>query len=190
MAALPPQFLASQKASMQAVLALQNTAFTGFEKLVDLHLRVAKASFDEAAEKTQQVMALEDPQQVVAFATSLAQPSAEKAMAYGKHVYDIVSEVQAEVARLTEAQIAESQKTLSDALDQLSRNAPAGSESAVALMKSSLATATSAYDSLSKAAKQAAEVTESNIAAATSATFEAAEAAANKPHAARSRRAA
>ena len=46
--------------------------------------------------------------------------------------------------------------------------------SAVALIKSSLATATSAYDSLTKAAKQAAEVAESNLNAAANATFKAA----------------
>jgi len=44
----------------------------------------------------------------------------------------------------------------------------------VALIKSSLATANSAYDSLTKAAKQAAEVAESNLNAAANASFKAA----------------
>ncbi|MBU4610552.1 TIGR01841 family phasin [Achromobacter sp. GG226] len=177
MSTVPPQFFASQKATFDTFLALHNTAFAGFEKLVDLNLRVVKASFDESAQKAQEMMALEDPQQAVAYATALAQPSTEKMVAYSKHVYDIMSGVQSDVAKLTEAQIAESQKQFSEAVDQFSKMAPAGSESAVAFMKSSMATANSAYDSFSKAAKQAAEVTESNITAAANATFEAAEAA-------------
>lgn len=177
MSAVPPQFLASQKASLDAFVAMQTAAFSGFEKLVDLNLRVAKASFDESAQKAQEIMSLEDPQQAVAYATTLAQPGTDKMMAYSKHVYDIVSSVQAELARLAEGQLAESQKQFSEAVDQFSRMAPAGSESAVALVKSSLATATSAYESFAKAAKQAAEVTESNINAAANATFEVAESA-------------
>ncbi len=174
MSAFPQQVLANQKASLEAFLALQNTVFAGFEKLVDLNLRVAKATLDEATQKAQEVIALEDPQQAIAFATSLAQPSAEKALAYGKNVYDIVSGVQVQVSKLTETKIAEGQKQLAEAIEQASKNAPAGSESAVAFVKSSLATATSAYDSLSKAAKQAAEVTEANIAKAATASFDAA----------------
>lgn len=175
MSAFPSQILASQKASLEAFLALQQTAFSGFEKLVDLNLRVVKATLDETTQKAQEALALEDPQQAVAFMTTLAaQPGAEKALAYSKHVYDIVSGVQTEVGRLTEAQMAASQKNLSEAIEQLTKNAPAGSESAVAFMKSSLATATAAYDSLSRVAKQAAEVTDSNITAAANATFDAA----------------
>ena len=87
-------------------------------------------------------------------------------------MYDIVAGVQGKLVKLTEEQIAEQQ--LSEAVEHFSKNAPTGSESAVALIKSSLATATSAYDSLTKAAKQAAEVAESNLNAAANATFKAA----------------
>jgi hypothetical protein len=64
-------------------------------------------------------------------------------------------------------------------VDQFSRNAPSGSEGTVAMLKSSMAQATAAYDSMTKAAKQAAEVAEKNLHAATSATFKAASDVAN-----------
>jgi hypothetical protein len=56
------------------------------------------------------------------------------------------------------------------------------------MLKSSLATATSAYDSLAKAAKQAADVAESNLSAAANATFKAATDAAEAAGKATSRR--
>lgn len=77
--------------------------------------------------------------------------------------------------KLSESHVAEVQKNLSESIDQLAKNAPTGSESAVALLKSTLASANNAYDSLNKAAKQAAEVAESNLAAATAATVQATE---------------
>jgi hypothetical protein len=89
-------------------------------------------------------------------------------------VYDIVSSVQADLAKLGEAHLAEGKKHMHDAIDQMTQHAPAGSESAVAMLKSGLVQANTAFDSMTKAAKQAAEVAEKNLAAATSATFKAA----------------
>ncbi|WP_459617230.1 TIGR01841 family phasin [Bordetella sp. 2513F-2] len=174
MSAIPQQVLAQQKAAVNTLLATQAAMFGGFEKLVDLNMKVVKATLDEAAQKSQHAAELKDPQEVAAFASGMIQPGAEKALAYGKHVYDIVAGVQAELAQLVEAQIAEGQQQLAEAVEQLSKNAPAGSESAVAMLKSSLATANSAYESLTKAAKQAAEVAESNLNAAANASFKAA----------------
>lgn len=184
-----PQILASQKASLDHFLALQNTVFNGFEKLVDLNLKVVRATLDEAAQKSQEATELTDAQDSLAFASNLAQPSAEKAMAYSKHVYDILSGVQTELNKLVEVQVARGQQQLSEAIEHLSKNAPAGSEGAVSLLKSSLASANNAYESVAKAAKQAADAAETNITAAANATLKAATdaAAAAKP-ATRSRR--
>jgi phasin family protein len=192
MSAIPQHIFASQKASLDNLVAIQNSFFGGFEKLVDLNLKVIKASLEEAAQKSQQAIEVKDAQEAVSFTSSLAQPSAEKALAYSKHVYDIVAGVQADWSKLTEEQIAQGQKQVSEAIEQISKNAPTGSESAVALMKSSLATATSAYESVAKAAKQAGQTAESNINAAATATFKAAADAAEvaKSSAPRARRAA
>jgi len=174
MSAIPQHVLDNQKNAVSNLVAAQTAVFSGFEKLVELNMRVVKATLDEMAQTSQQVAAVKDPQEAVAFASGLVQPSAEKALAYGKHVYDIVTGVQGELSKLTEIHIAESQQQISEAVDQFSKSAPAGSESAVAMIKSSLATANSAYDSLNKAAKQAAETAESNLSAAANATFKAA----------------
>ena len=185
MFATPERALATQKAAFDTLLAAQSTAFAGFEKLVDLNLKVVKASFEEASAKAQEAFGLKDSQEALAFVSGLAQPSADKALAYSKHVYDIVSGVQNEFTRLSETQLAESQRALSEAVEQFAKNAPAGSESAVALLKSSLATATSAYESVSKAAKQAAEMTESNLTAAANATIKATSESSRAPRARR-----
>lgn len=171
---MPKEMLESQKAALDAMMAVQGSMFTGFEKLVDLNLKVMKATMDEVAEKTTEAMSIKDAQEAVALSSSMVQPSAEKAMAYGKHVYDIVAGVQADLAKLAEGKMAESQKSLADVVEQFTRNAPTGSEATVAMLKSSLAQANAAYDSMSKAAKQAAEVAEKNLHAAATTAFKAA----------------
>lgn len=174
MSAIPQQVLNSQKAAIDTLVAVQSSVFSGFEKLVDLNLKVIKATLDEVSEKSQQVASVKDAQEAVALSSTLVQPGADKAMAYSKHVYDIVAAVQADLAKLSETQVAEGQKHVNDAIEQLTKNAPAGSESVVAMLKSSMAQASGAFDAMTKAAKQATEVAEKNLAAAANATFKAA----------------
>lgn len=117
-------------------------------------------------------------QQAASFATDLAQPSAENVFSYGKDVFAIVSDVQKEITQLTEKQIADNQQQAAEFVEQLAKNAPAGSESAVALVKSSLVAASNATDSVLKATRQAAELNEANVTAATGAVMKTAEQAA------------
>jgi hypothetical protein len=88
-------------------------------------------------------------------------------------VYEVASKTQAEMTKFAETQAAELNKNLSVLLEKFSKNAPAGSDVAVAAVRSALAAANSAYDSFNKVAKQATEIAESNFVAATSATKEA-----------------
>ena len=81
------------------------------------------------------------------------------------------------MSRIVDAQIAENNKKVTQLIDFAAKNAPAGSEGAVAALKSAVAAANTAYDTLAKAAKQAVDFAESNITAATSATMKAASAA-------------
>ena len=65
---------------------------------------------------------------------------------------------------------ADANKNLTSALDKAVKSAPAGSDVAVAAVKSALAAANQAYDAFSKASKQVAEATEATMTAAGTAT--------------------
>lgn len=173
----PEQLVAAQKANVQSLVAASQTAYGGLEKLLDLNLQVLKATLDESASKTQEALELKDIQDAVAFATSLAQPNAEKALSYTRHVADIVSATGAEFARMGEEQMAISQKKAAELIEQIAKNAPAGSESLVAALRSAFTASNSAYDTWFKASKQVTDLMQANLAAAANATFKAASAA-------------
>src|SRR5690606_29926026 len=118
MSVVPQQFLANQKATVDNLLAFQEAVFNGFEQLVDLNLKVARASLDEAVQKTQEALDVKDAQEAVQFTSGLIQPSPEKFTAYGKHIYDIVSGMQASLSKLTEEQIAQAQRQMDEAVEQ------------------------------------------------------------------------
>lgn len=174
MSAIPQNILDSQKAALNNLLAVQGQLFQGFEKLVDLNVNTLRDSFQRAAERSQQVVSVKDARDVVELSQSVVQPGAEQALQYGKNVYDIVSELQVNLSRLAESQIAQGQQQISEAIDQLVKNAPTGSESAMALLKSSFASASNAAETVVKAARQAADVAESNLQAAANAGLKAA----------------
>ena len=161
------QLLAAQKANVETLFGLTNKAFEGVEKLVELNLQVAKTSLTEAAETTKAAMSVKDAQELLALQASLLQPAAEKAAAYSRHLYDIVAGTNAEVTKVAEAQMADAQKKVLAVVDTAVKNAPAGTENAVALVKSAVAAANNAFESVQKAAKQAAEVAEANFQAVT-----------------------
>ncbi len=172
MTATTQNLLASQKAMINNLLAVQGALFGGFEKLVDLNLKATRAALEDVAKKSREAVELKDGQELLAFTSVLVRP--DHAVSYSKDVYEILSGVQGDLSKLAETHVAEGQKQISEAVEQIARNAPTGSEGAVALLKSSLATATNAFETASKAARQAASAAESNFAAATSATLKAA----------------
>ena len=171
------QFLAAHKANVETLFGLTNKAFEGVEKLVELNIQVAKTTLGEAAETTKAAMSVKDAQELLALQASLLQPAAEKAAAYGRHLYDIVAGTNAEVSKVAEATIAEGQKKVLAVVDNAVKNAPAGTENAVALVKSAVAAANNAYESVHKAAKQASEVAEANFTAMTNTAVKATQAA-------------
>ncbi|WP_269629787.1 TIGR01841 family phasin [Pelomonas sp. BJYL3] len=161
------QIFAAHKANIETLFGLTNKAFEGVEKLVELNLQVAKATLAEAAENTQAALSVKDAQELLALQTSLLQPSAEKAAAYSRHLYDIATATNAEVAKVAEAQFADVQTKFNAVVDTAAKNAPAGTENAVALVKSAVAAANNAIENIQKAAKQATEVAEANFEAVT-----------------------
>lgn len=172
MFSIPEQFSNATKANFEAQFAifstLTNKAFEGVEKFVDLNLTAAKASLEETSATTKQLLAAKDPQEFFSLATAQAQPNAEKTLAYGRHLATIASTTGAEFSKAAENQIAETNRKVISLVDEVSKNAPAGSENAVALFKSAIGNATAGYEQFTKTAKQAVESMESNVNAAVS----------------------
>jgi phasin family protein len=157
------QIVNTQKSSVETLFGLTGKAFEGIEKLIELNLSAAKTAIAEAAQTTQAALSVKDAQELMALQSSLLQPAAEKAAAYSRYVYEIAASTGAEVSRVAEAQSAEAQAKFMAIVDTAVKNAPAGTENGVALIKSAVAAATNAIETAQKAAKQAAEVAEANF---------------------------
>jgi len=163
----PEQFSTASKANIEAQLALisnlTNKAFESVGKIADLHLAAAKSSLEESNAAAKQLFAAKDAQEWLSLSATYAQPAAEKAQAYVSHLATIASDVQAEFTKAAESQISESSRKVLELVEELTKNAPAGSEHAIALMKSAIGNASAGYEQFSKSAKQATETLEANL---------------------------
>ena len=157
------QLMAAQKANVETLFGLTTKAFEGVEKLVELNVTASKAALSEAAGTTQAVLSVKDAQELLALQAALFQPLAEKTAAYSRHLYDIASSTGAEFGKSFEGEFSAAQKKFLAVVDNAAKNAPAGSETAVAVFKSAVAAGNNALESVQKAVKQATDVAEANF---------------------------
>jgi phasin family protein len=162
----PEQIQEAGKANVEAALSLAAAQFAAFEKLANLNTGAIKTAFEDSLANTRALLGAKDVQELVNLQSSLAQPSIEKAIAYSKSAYEVATETNAELSKMVEKRVAEWNENFVSMLDKATKNAPAGSDVAVAALKSMLAAANSAYDNLSKVTKQATEIAEANVNAA------------------------
>ncbi|MDO9406510.1 MAG: phasin family protein [Polaromonas sp.] len=163
MALTADQILAAQKANLETLFGLTTKAFEGVEKLVELNVTASKAALAEAQNTAQAALSVKDAQELLTLQASLFQPLAEKTAAYSRHLYDIAQGTGAEFGKAFEAKASEAQQAFVGLVDSASKNAPAGSETAVAVLKSAVAAANNAFESVQKAVKQASDVAEANF---------------------------
>ncbi len=168
------QFAAANKAAVDSLLSVANTALASAERIANLNLETARAAFEDSAANTKALLGAKDVQEAISIQASLAQPNIDKAVAYGRSVAEISTQTQEELAKLVEAQFGDFQKSVAGMLEKAAKSAPAGSDVAVAAVQSAIAAATSAFDNMRKTAQQVSAMAQNNIAAATSATAKAA----------------
>jgi len=161
---LNEQVTALGKSQLENALKLAEISVQGFDKLAALQLNTVKSAFADGLKTTKQFSSIKDASELSSIATTLSQPVWEKAQAYARSVYEVAATTQAEVSTLLEQQVGELNKSVVATLDTVLKNAPAGSEAAVTAVKSAIQSANAAYESVLKATKQVAAITESNVA--------------------------
>ena len=174
------QFAATQKSNLDNLFGMSNKAFAGVEKIVELNLTAGRAALAESAAHAKAVMAAKDAQELVALQTSFIQPLAEKSAAYSRHLYDIAQGTSAELTKGFEGKAAEGQQAVQSFIESALKNAPAGSEQAVAFFKQAVTASNTAVESVQKVVKQATDLAESQMQTVTETAVKASKSVAKK----------
>lgn len=156
MFAFPEQFSSATRSNLESQLArfsaLTNHAFTGMEKLVSLNLAAAKATAQESLEATNQLVTTGDPKEF--FSRIQATPASEKVASYSRHLTEIFATTREEFTKDAQAQFAEVRASVTALVDEAAKNAPAGTEKTVAMLKSVITAPVAGFEPSSSTAEQ------------------------------------
>jgi len=169
MTAVPEQITALGRTQVETALRFVTIAAESAEKLFDLQIKNSKAAFNDGMKNAKSLAEIKDLSELPAWTSSTFQPGVDKANAYARSLYEVAAGTQSEISAVLEAQIADFSKEVVVALDAALKSAPAGSEPAVAAVKSVIGTANAVYENIAKASKQLAAMTEANLTAASQA---------------------
>ncbi|MFI4922712.1 MAG: phasin family protein [Burkholderiales bacterium] len=158
------------KNSIENALRFAKITMESAERLVKLQLEAAKQAVDENVKNAKSLSEVKDLQEVMALRAKLAESGVEKALNFSRSVYEVASHAQAELNKLFEESLSAYTKDLVNVIEKTTKSSPAGSEFAVAALKSTVAATQAAVDSMTKAAKQVSELADTGIKAAHSAT--------------------
>lgn len=172
MFAIPEQFSNATKTNFETQFALFSSltakTFESVEKLVELNIATARAAMENNSNTARQLLSAKAPQEFFQVVATQAQPAAEKAVAYNRQLAAIATGTGAEFSKAAEGQIVEANRKVIALVDEVSKNAPAGSETFVAAVKTAISNANAGYEQFSKTTKQAVEAVENNVNSAVS----------------------
>lgn len=160
------QIAAWNQAAYDAAMSYARASLASAEQLLTLNLETARATLDQAAKATRELMASGDPQQLLAVRTRLAQTNMQQAATYAQSVYEIVSQTQSHLGKLFEDQLGKLTREMAASAETLGKGAP-GTEVSSAALKSTYAATSAMIESLNQATRQFAELSEATMKAAT-----------------------
>lgn len=163
----PEQVRAAAKTNLDAITEIATAQFNAVEKIANLQAVAIKSAFEDTIANVRALAGANGVQEYVKLQGSFAQPAYEKAIAYSKGVYEVATQTNAELAKIAERRVAEWNEGVVSFIDKALKNIPGASDAVVGAMKQAIAAGNTAYENLTKVTKQATEVAEANVAAAT-----------------------
>lgn len=167
MISLPEQFSAATAVYLDSQLALFSTLngrlIESVEKFIVLNVDLIKTSLQESEVATKQYLSIKDANDFLDLHTVHTKPMAEKIFAYSRDLAVIVTDTQAEFARVMKTQIAASNRKAQALMDKMSKNTPAESEQFTSIFGMAIDSANAGYEQMTKPTKHVIEAIVTNM---------------------------
>ncbi len=106
---LPQQLSDAAKSQWETQLdifhTLSNKVFDSTDQIIALNLDTGKAALAKTTETAQQLLAVQDPRELISYGTSQAQPAIESILAYSRQLFGIASRTQADLLATASARL-------------------------------------------------------------------------------------
>ncbi|AKX46663.1 phasin [Thiopseudomonas alkaliphila] len=165
----------AQNSNLELLQQLSQTMLSSVEQLTQLQLKAMRAATEDTLTNARKLLAVTDAQSLVELQTSLFNPAtqAERLAELNRQAYDVINQAQTEIKQLAGKQVTEGVKAAQETVESFAKNAPAGSEPVVQVMKTAFENANTLFENAQQAAQQVADFAESSLATATQAANQA-----------------
>jgi phasin family protein len=169
----PEQFHAANKAVIDTLLSVANTAFAAAENLAALNLTATRSQLEDGGRQAQAAMSARSPQELVALQSAQVQPNMTKAVAYSREVYQINAATAQKLFQLVQSQFSQINTDAQDLAQRFASASPFASEVALAAIQQAVTASNSTFTNLKKVAMETATLTDAGIKNTTQAALEA-----------------
>ena len=164
------QLASAQKANVDTLFGLADKVVDGVQKMMAINVKLGRALLTQTQDGVLRALSAAEPGPSGAGAATPAVAIPEYLQSYPREVFELLSGLQAEFARLAQAQCEAYSRRAQTLVEDVAKSAPAGSEAAVAAWKSAMDATNTLVDTVQKSYRQTAEFVEGSIAAASKQT--------------------
>ncbi|RDJ97630.1 phasin family protein [Cupriavidus lacunae] len=157
------QIAAAQRASLETLCGLTLKVFESLERLAVLNLQASKGHFADGANVTLKALSAASTQDILALQEEAIKPAHEKFLSYIRQLSEISDAAQLDFSAFIECVQAANAEKLQAFFAKVSEASPVASESTMAIVKSAIHAAQTAYVSVQKVAKETAELATSTL---------------------------
>ena len=165
---------AAQRAAINALVTVGNTALLSAERMAALNLHAVREVMVDFAHGTQRMLEIQTAQDAASLQRQLAKPQVEKSMLYSRSLAEISAAAQEDAVQLIEAQYTGFMRSMTELANQIAKATPMGSEVAVAAIRSTMHSTSEAFERFNEAVERLTTVAEESVSTMGNATVKAA----------------
>ncbi|MFM2343601.1 MAG: phasin [Pseudomonadota bacterium] len=157
------QLFAAGQENLQNFLALQESLGNAFAKMYDLNTQTVKNNISNFTQASKTIANSKTPQEQTNAISQALAPIQQQVIDYNKQLFDLFSQVRQDIQSNVEDIQQDCQKYASATIENISKNAPLGTEPFISYLKSAVSASSKVFEGVSKATQQAVSATTNNL---------------------------
>jgi len=149
------QFSELSRKSMDAAMHMARLSMENSQRIMALQSELAKEMFQSGIKNATAQASAGDPQALMKLRTQYAQETTQRMVAVAQQIAEISNAARAELARLVSEQMASGNQDMAESMQAIMKTLPGATPNVMESFQQTIATATAAFEQLSKASTAA-----------------------------------
>jgi phasin family protein len=149
------QFSELNRKGMSAAMRMAQLSMENSQRIMALQSELAREMFQSGVENAQALAVAKDPQAIMQLRTRHAQETTQRMVTVAQQIAEISNHAREELARFVSEQLASGNQGMAESMQAFMKTLPAQTPNMMESFQQAVATATSAFENLSKASTAA-----------------------------------